>query len=232
MRISRLVFTLFFWFWSFSIPSLVTAQQGMMPGPGTHAAAAAFGCPSGSGSCFDTFTGTPGTQLATYNSSWTNVYGEDISYWLLTTSPGVYVSDTSYYYSALYYSSSTSDTSQITTVGIAAGTSAEPGPCTRCDQGGYSIYWETTGTNVPVIFGKNGGQATSTGCHMNTSVPNTLKLVTSGTGTVTNTAYVNGTLCTSTYTDSSGLSPGHPGVLFMSLDSTVSYNTITAWQDH
>ena len=231
MRISRLVFTLFFWFWSFSIPSLVTAQQGMMPGPGTHAAAAAFGCPSGSGSCFDTFTGTPGTQLATYNSSWTYFNGVAISSWLLITPPGVYVNSTSGY-SILYYSSSTSDTSQITTVGIAAGSSAAVGPCTRCDQGVYAISWIAPGTNATVYFFNGLSNAGSTGCHVNTGVPNTLKLVTSGTGTVTNTAYVNGTLCTSTYTDSSGYSSGHPGAAFESLSSTVSENAITAWQDH
>lgn len=200
-----------------------------------------FSCPV-SGSCYDNFSGTPGVALLTYNPAWQN--GDYSANGPLQLAAGNVVigSITSTSYMGAYYSTSTSDTSQIIFKAVTDGSSPQKSVNIRysAHTTGYGVgYSSTTGTSVALgiyrlSFTAYIGEVS--GCSINTSVDNLIKLSGNNTSSpVVLTVYVNGVQC-GTFTDSSNWylrSDGftYPGFV-LGTGSTQAGSAVAAWQDH
>ncbi len=171
-----------------------------------------FGCPSGSGSCYDTFTGTKNLSLAAYNPAWSQVSGSAIIF--LTGNESVEIAGTSYaYYS---YNSSQSDTAQISVSPSNARNSYAREACVRLapGRGGYCVgFGQVTNGYYTSCYVEKGGQfvggANCAGA--SASINHTLAIAASGSTPVKLQVYMDGVM-TATLTDKSAtLSTAHPG---------------------
>jgi hypothetical protein len=214
-------------------------QGGMMPGPGTPAASSpSFGCPTGSGSCYDNFVGTSGTALNTYNSNWfvDQCCGSSVQ---LAGSGQVTSGGGGYNNQA--YSLSTSSTSQLVVSAATSGVWVE-GPCVRMTSTGdggspfYSsgyclVLVHCCGTGQLITTSKNGNYFSNNvtwGGTITSGVTHTFKIVASGTScNVTINYYIDGVNGWTDTDTSSCLGSGYSG--FMDQDTT---NTLSAWHDH
>lgn len=220
--------------------SLLLAAQVIMTGPRRMVAAPSGGGACTSGACSDSFAGTAGTMLTT---PWVE---EDVA-----TSPGLHLTGSGTVqmtpngagYAEAIYQNSTSDTSQVTIVPPSLNGDLERGPCVRMqatgaytsDNGYCVMVLVSGGYGSTVRFYKQfvGVTTATIGTPLDMSISHTVKIVASGTSTVTVSAYCDGTLVGS-YTDSSSpLGSGHPGFQDNATNGeTVSQTTISSWQDH
>jgi hypothetical protein len=191
-----------------------------------------FGCPSGSGSCFDNFTGTPGTLLPTYNSQWVLAGGTNSIYTTGSDSAEISGSASAVY----YYAGSSSNTSQITLAPSSATIGYEKLACVRVSSGipGYCVGFSavSSGNYAACYVMKNfkylGGGSCGT---VSATVSHTLALVASGTSTVTLSVYVDGVL-KGTVTDSSSPYTVSGSGFGLQGDGTPADSTVNEWQDY
>jgi hypothetical protein len=190
------------------------------------------GCPSGSGSCFDNFTGSSGALLPTYNSKWVLAGGTNSIYTTGYDSAEISSSASAVY----YYSVSTSDTAQITLAPSSATIGYEKLACVRVSAGipGYCVGFSAVSSgnysacyvmkNFKYLAGGNCGTISATVSH-------TLTLVASGTSTVTLSIYVDGVL-KGTVTDSSSPYTVAGSGFGLQGDGTPADSIVNEWQDY
>jgi hypothetical protein len=189
-------------------------------------------CPTGSGSCFDNFTGATGTALPTYNSQWILAGGTNSIYTTGSGSAQVSGSASSVY----YYSASTSDTAQITLAPSSTTIGYEKLACVRVSSGipGYCVGFSAvsngyyTACYVMKNFKYLGGGSCGT---VSATVNHTLSLVASGTSTVTLSIYVDG-VARGTVTDSSSPYTVAGSGFGLQGDGTPADSTVNEWQDY
>jgi hypothetical protein len=191
-----------------------------------------FGCPSGSGSCVDYFTGASGTSLPTYNSQWVLAGGTNSAYTTGSNSAQISGSASAVY----YYSASTSDTSQITAAPSSTTIGYEKLACVRVSSGiaGYCVGFSAVSSgnyadcyvmkNFRYLGGGSCGTVSATATH-------TLELVASGVSTVTLSVYVDGVL-KGTVTDSSSPYTVSGSGFGLQGDGTPADSTVNEWQDY
>jgi len=190
------------------------------------------GCPSGSGSCFDTFNGSSGTQLPAYNSKWVLAAGTNSIY--TTGSNSAQISGTAS--AVYYYSSSTSDISQISVAPSAATIGYEKLACVRVSSGisGYCVGFSSASSGnysncyVMKDFKYLGGGSCGT---VSATVSHTLALVASGTSPVSLNVYLDGVLKGSV-TDSANPHTVAGSGFGLQGDGTPADSTVTEWQDY
>ena len=186
----------------------------------------------------DAFTGSA-VALATHNSAWADA---DASYSvsvLALDGSGHCIPVHAYDDGGARYTSSTSDISQIT---ISARTTSTPywmGPIVRANgtTRGYSLRLYTadgiTYTGATVSNGDT-TLASADGLSISTSTTHALRLVASGTGTVSVTGYVDGTQVITVSDVPSNtptpLGPGNPGFLVSNATAAAS-QVLDNWQD-
>ncbi len=191
-----------------------------------------FGCPSGSGSCVDNFTGSAGTALPTYNSRWVLAAGTNsIS---TTGSNSAQVSGTAS--AVYYYSASSSDISQITLAPSSTTIGYEKLACVRVSSGngGYCLGLSavSSGNYTACYVMKNFRYLGYGNCSAMAATANhTLALVASGTSTVTLTIYVDG-VSKGTVTDSSSPYTVAGSGFGLQGDGTPSDSAVNEWQDY
>jgi hypothetical protein len=193
---------------------------------------ATVGCPSGSGSCYDNFTGSSGTLLPTYNSQWVLTGGTNSIY--TTGSDSAEISGTAS--AVYYYAGSTSNTSQITLAPSSATVGYEKLACVRVSAGipGYCVGFSAVSSgnytacyvmkNFRYLGGGNCGTVSATVSH-------TLALVASGTSTVTLSIYVDG-VPKGTVTDSSSPYTVAGSGFGLQGDGTPADSIVNEWQDY
>jgi hypothetical protein len=208
-----------------SVPSSVTSATYTI-GP------AVYGCPSGSGSCVDNFTGTSGMLLPTYNSMWVLAGGTNSIYATGSNSAQISGSASAVY----YYSASTSDTSQVTVAPSNTTTGYEKMACVRVSSGiaGYCVGFSavSNGNYSTCSVAKNfmylGGGSCGT---VSATTSHTLGLVASGTSTVTLSVYVDEVL-QGTVTDNSSPYTVAGSGFGLQGDGTATDSTVNEWQDY
>ncbi|MGD0680878.1 MAG: chitobiase/beta-hexosaminidase C-terminal domain-containing protein [Terracidiphilus sp.] len=190
------------------------------------------GCPTGSGSCVDNFTGTSGTLLPAYNSKWVLAGGTNSIYTTGANSAQVSGSASAVY----YYSASSSDTSQITAAPSSTTIGYEKLACVRVSSGipGYCVGFSAASSgnytacyvmkNFKYLGGGSCGTVSATASH-------TLGLVASGTSTVTLSVYFDGVL-KGTLTDSSSPYTIAGSGFGLQGDGTPADSTVDEWQDY
>ncbi|MGD0802120.1 MAG: Ig-like domain repeat protein, partial [Terracidiphilus sp.] len=143
-------------------------------------------CPSGSGSCFDNFTGASGSLLPTYNVDWVLAGGTNSISTTGSDSAEISGSNSAVY----YYAASTSDTSQITVAASSTSTTYEKLACVRVSAGipGYCVgFGAASGGSYSACYVMKNFKYLGTGsCTAVTDTSShTLRLVASGSSTVT-----------------------------------------------
>jgi hypothetical protein len=191
-----------------------------------------FGCPAGSGSCVDNFTGTSGTLLPTYNSQWVLAAGTNSIY--TTGSNSAQVSGTAS--AVYYYNGSVSDTSQITLAPSSTTIGYEKLACVRVASGigGYCVGLSpvSSGNYSACYVMKNFRYLGYGSCGtIAATATHTLALVASGTSTVTLTIYVDG-VSSGTVTDSSSPYTVAGSGFGLQGDGTPADSTVNEWQDY
>ena len=192
----------------------------------------AAACLSGSGSCSDSFTGASGTSLPAYNSKWVLVMGNSPIYTTGSNSAEIAGSGIAEY----YYSGSSSDTSQITVAPSSTTIYYEKLACVRVSPGvpGYCVgFSPVSGGNYSTCYiMKDFGYKAGGGCAaISASVSHTLRLVASGTTTVTLSVYVDGVL-QGTATDSSSPHTVAGSGFGLQGDGTAADSAVSEWQDY
>jgi hypothetical protein len=190
------------------------------------------GCPSGSGSCSDSFTGASGTSLPTYNSKWVLVTGNSPIYTTGSNSAEIAGTGIAEY----YYSASTSETSQITVAPSSTTINYEKLACVRVSSGvsGYCVGFSKVsgGSYATCYVMKDFGYKGGGGCAaVSATVSHTLRLVASGTTTVTLSVYVDGVL-QGTVTDSSSPHTVAGSGFGLQGDGTPADSAVSEWQDY
>ena len=134
----------------FMQPVMTCAQFGGKAGIGGNAgtgggASSTFGCPSGSGSCFDNFVGTSATSLPSHWSTWTNV---DSTFWpctLALTGSGTAQATVASSGAGCILSASSSNTFQAVIEGESGGTNTDKKICVNASlspqHNGYCTDW-------------------------------------------------------------------------------------------
>jgi len=194
--------------------------------------AAVSGCPTGSGSCVDNFTGTSGTLLPAYNSLWVLAGGTNSIY--TTGSNGAQISANAN--AVYYYSASTSDTSQITVAPSSTTISNAELACVRVSGSiaGYCVGFSAVSSgnystcNVVKNFNYLGAGSCGT---VSATTSHTLGLVASGVSTVTLSVYVDGVL-QGTVTDNSSPYTVAGAGFGLQGDGTPADSTVNEWQDY
>ena len=218
-----------------TVEAIATASGSLQSAVGSAAYliyATINGCPTGSGSCFDTFAGASATPLPTYNSKWVLAGGTNSAYTTGSNSAQVSGSASSVY----YYSGSTSDTSQITAAPSSTTIGYEKLACVRVSSGipGYCVgFSAASGGNYATCYvmknfryldGGSCGTVSATAAH-------TLGLVASGTSPVTLSVYVDGVLM-GTVTDNSSPYTVFGSGFGLQGDGTPADSTVNEWQDY
>jgi len=194
--------------------------------------ASTSGCSTGSGSCVDNFTGASGTLLPAYNSEWVLAAGTNSIY--TTGSNSAQISGTAG--AVYYYSASTSDTSQITVAPSSITVNYEKLACVRVSSGasGYCVGFSavSSGNYSTCYVMKNFKFLGGGGCgSISATVSHTLRIVASGSSTVSLSVYVDGTL-QGTLTDSSSPITKAGSGFGLQGDGTPADSTVTKWQDY
>jgi hypothetical protein len=191
-----------------------------------------FGCPAGSGSCVDNFTGATGTLLPAYNSRWVLASGTNTIYTTGSNSAQVSGSASAVY----YYSGSFSDTAQITVAASSTTINYEKLACVRVSSGisGYCVGFSavSSGSYTTCYVMKNSKFLGGGGCGtISATATHTLGLVASGTSTVTLSVYVDGVL-KGTLADSSSPDTVAGSGFGLQGDGTPTDSTVNEWQDY
>lgn len=178
-----------------------------------------------SGSCSDNFVGPASQLLATHNNFWVSISSSNpVSNLALTGSGSVQVSGSPWNTAGAVFAYSSSDTAQITFKAAPFGTiDLDRRVCVRavpnvtdgyCFQLGYQSG-TVSGWDRVVIRKSGAGVAEGSSTGWLYNADHTLRIVASGTTTVTVTAYVDGVVA-GTYTDTtSPLGPGSPGFILI-----------------
>jgi hypothetical protein len=193
---------------------------------------AIFGCPSGSGSCVDNFIGASGTLLPTYNSRWVLAGGTNSIYTTGSNSAQISAYNSAVY----YYNGSVSDTAQITLAPSSTAIGYAMLACVRVSSGipGYCVGFSavSSGNYAACYVMKNfrylGGGSCGT---VSATTAHTLRLVASGTSTVTLSIYVDG-VASGTVTDSSSPYTIAGSGFGLQGDGTPADSTVNEWQDY
>ena len=195
------------------------------------AAAPAFSCTSGSGTCYDNFQGGKSTLLTQYNPAWVKSKGTSDVY--LTGGSSVEIAGQTYaYYS---YASSTADIAQITVSAAAPKQSYTREACVRIQQGsgGYCVGF---GPSVNGVYGscyieKSGLYLANVACGSPSSTAShTLSLMASGTLPLVLQVYLDGVPVRAT-ADYLPLPKSHPGLALIG-DGTAANSDMSAWRDY
>ena len=192
--------------------------------------ATAYGCPSGSGSCVDTFAGKTGTALSTYNSNWIKAQASSTPYLASNTVEVAAKSSASY-----YYATSQSDTAQIAVPASSTAQSHAREACVRMQSGsqGYCVSFGQVfgGLYSGCTVVKNGVLVGNGSCGFPSSrVAHTLAISASGTAPVTLEIYLDGIAVGSVKDNSKTLPPAHPGFA-LNGDGTLADTDTGTWKD-
>ena len=207
------------------------AGQGMGPGPGVKA----YSTPSGYS---DSFTNTNDTPLATHNSNWTNANGTFVvSNFEITNNTATITGD--WAIAGAMHSSSTSDTSQVVVKALT--NTSQPinryvGVRMNGTSLGYNVYLSNFSGGVWGNLGARKDTAglgvACTGFGISAGADHTMRVVASGTSTVTINVYIDGggsPACS--WTDSSStITSGHPG-FFAVGNGTTGNGSFDNWTD-
>ena len=179
----------------FTVPARLIAGRGSSPSP-------TYGCSSGSGTCFDTFAGTAGMDLATYNSNWILVHGTGKAHTTGANSAAIVPGEYAFY----HYAPSKSDTSQITVDPSTSSSDYSRDACVRMSQGiaGYCVGFtgSSNGFYSNCVIEKAGQYIGNGSCGpINSATSHTLAITASGTSKVTLAIYLDGSY-TGSITDS------------------------------
>jgi hypothetical protein len=189
-------------------------------------------CPSGSGSCSDTFTGSSGSLLPAYDSKWTLAGGVNSIYTTGSNSAQISGSASAVY----YYAGSASDTAQITLAPSAATIGYEKLACVRVSSGipGYCVGFSpvSSGNYTACYVMKDFKYLGGGGCGtVSATASHTLALVASGSSKVSLSVYVDGVL-KGTVTDSSSPHTIAGSGFGLQGDGTPADSTVNEWQDY
>lgn len=206
--------------------AVAVAGQGMGPGPGISRV-------YGPSTYSDTFTGTNGTLLATHDSNWVQINSSyPIAQATIQSNMG---SVANYQSSSGFYNASSSDISQLLFKGLPASTNIEKNICVRAGAAefGYAvrISYAAGSKTYLTIYKHNSyfGDITLTGT-LNTTLDHTMKLVASGTSTVTIALTIDGVYQGLVTDSSSPIVSGHPG--WYVAGSHAATATFDDWQDY
>ena len=160
-------------------------------------------CVAGSGTCSDGFSGTSGTVLTAYNSSWVKMKGTADAYTSGSGTAAIAGSNYAYY----SYSGSSSETSQILVKASGTVSPYTREACVRmvAGVGGYCVgFGGVSGGNYYGCYLEVGGSYLSNGqCGvLSATIDHALAIVASGTSPVSLDVYVDG-VRTTTVTDNS-----------------------------
>jgi hypothetical protein len=218
-----------------TIAAMATAPGYLQSGVGSAMyiiSAPFFGCPAGSGSCVDNFTGASGTLLPAYNSRWILAAGTNSISTTGSNSAQVSASANSVY----YYNGSVSDAAQITLAPSSTTIGYEKLACVRVSSGiaGYCVgFSAVSGGNYTACYVMKNFKYLGTGScgTISATATHTLSLAASGNSTVTLTIYVDGVL-KGTVTDSSGPYTVAGSGFGLQGDGTPADSTVNEWQDY
>ena len=183
----------------------------------------------------DDFTGSQ-AALATHDANWT-ASADGVANFEIDGSGHLRLTG-NYKSASAYYDASTSDVSQVVVPAGSTNGYFRPRVCVRMSDSvrGYCFgLIDNDGTNWgDIAVYKDGGVLCYLEGTYSASSNHTIKIVASGTSTVTLNAYVDGSEVTSGCTDSSSpYESGHPGVM-MHGSSAADYanNLMDDWQDY
>jgi hypothetical protein len=191
-----------------AIGTLATGTDSAVGSAAYTIVTGALVCPAVPGATYDTFAGTSGTAMATYNSCWVNLTS---SYVVANENlNGSNQVTNTVYLGGGAYTGDTSSTAQMiigpnTVVNTAKYVCVRSNPGTAAGYCAGNNSWNSTSTTSIELLKNGGFLAGITGCPtMNQQTTSyAVAIVAIGTSSVLLTAYVNGTACTGTYTDSS-----------------------------
>ncbi len=191
---------------------LLPAAAGSASSGSSAPTMSSFGCPSGSGTCYDTFAGVSNLPLTTYNPAWSRVSGTTAAF--VTGNESVEVPGTGYVYYA--YGPSVSDTAQILVSPSNAKNAYAREACVRLvsNLGGYCVGFGqvVNGFYSGCYIEMSGQYMGNASCGApSAAINHTLAIVASGSAPVLLQVYLDGVL-TGTVTDKAGtLTTSHPG---------------------
>ena len=202
------------------------------PSPGTAAAAVAFGCTSGTGTCYDTFAGNAASGLVQYNSTWIKAKGTGDAF--LTGAKSVQVPSTAYAY--YYYDASSSDTSQILATPSTGQRAYAREACVRANKniGGYCVgFGGVSGGVYNSCYVEKGGQYLG---NANCGTPSantshTLAIAASGTLPVTLQVYLDGVAVRSVVDYFGVYQKAHAGFALIG-DGNPANTDMGTWRDY
>jgi hypothetical protein len=185
----------------------------------------------------DNFNGSNGTNLSTHNANWgamnaTCTVNSFVIQSNLLNLSGVFACG------GALYTTSSSDISQVVVSAASTSAAINKSVCVRGANGGSSSrgycvnFAAVTGANYTQIkITKNGTFfAVHTGLTYAFASDHTLRIVVSGTTTVSIQAYVDTTLISTDSDSSSPLGAGNPGIS-VGGDGTAADNNLGPWQD-
>jgi hypothetical protein len=187
-----LVFSILF----FAIPFHLTAAL-------SSGANLGYGCSSGSGTCFDTFSGASGMDLASYNANWILISGIGKAHTTGSNSAAVEPGRYAFY----RYAPSNSETSQITVDPSASASDYTRDACVRMSSGieGYCVGFtgSSKGFYSNCVIEKSGQYIGNGSCGpIDSTKSHTLAITASGKSKTTLAIYLDGSY-TGSVTDSS-----------------------------
>jgi len=194
---------------------------------------------TGASTYSDSFTNSNDTALATHNSAWASASASYVVSNLEIIGNAVTTTST-YAVGGAYHQTSTSDTSQIVFKGL-SNTSQSVNKYVGVRMDGSSLGYNagmislSAGNWTAIAIRENTTQlsTTCTGLSIAADADHTLKIVASGTTTVTISVYVDGSgTATCEKTDSSAtITSGHPG-FYVGGNGTIGNNAFDSWQDY
>lgn len=187
----------------------------------------------------DTFAGTAGTLLATHDPAWTSLSGSYVVGNCVLFDSGHVSTRVGWAYCGAYYSSSTSDVSEIVIPANATAALQTTFVCVRCSatSRGYSIRFSSAsgGNWTGATFGKDSAYFGGTNVFSYPqNASHTLRIAASATNptTVTISAYVDGDLIGTKADSSSPLPPASPGFWIPGNGTTYQSAVAGLWKDH
>jgi hypothetical protein len=184
----------------------------------------------------DSFTDADNMALATHNALWASPGSTYLVTGFKISSNAVQTTGT-FTTAGAYHTSSVSDTSQIVNKAL-SNTAQTVNKYVAVRMGsatlGYAGRVTLSGGNwTTAAFSKNGGGLGSScsGLSYAAGSDHTMKIVASGTSTVSLTLYIDGTSVCSTTDSTSTITSGHPG-FYVAGNGTVLNNVFDSWQDN
>lgn len=192
----------------------------------------AFGCPSGTGTCYDVFAGAAKMSLVQYNQAWAKAQGTAEAF--LSGANSLQLNGQAYVYYS--YNPSTSDISQITVSASATKQAYTREACVRIknNYGGYCVGFGavSNGVYAGCYIEKGGQYLGNVSCGApSATVAHTLAIAATGTFPVVLQVYLDGVPVKALQDMLLPLSKSHPG-FGMNSDGTPANSDMGSWHDY